>query len=85
MVTFTQVELAEAIQGAARKPMDTPNSITASELSDALGVNPRTARKLLGSALEAGLVSAEWVVRVSHHGVARRYEGYVLVERGEAS
>lgn len=85
MVTFTQSELAAAIQGAARNPEDTPNSITTSELARAVPCAAPRARRFLRDALDAGLVRAEWIVRVSPHGVARKYEGYVLVERGEAS
>lgn len=85
MVTFTQSELAAAILGAHRDPEDTPNSITTSELARALPCAIPNARRFLRDALDAGLVRAEWIVRVSPHGVARRYEGYVLVEKDAAS
>lgn len=82
---FTQAELAAAIAGAHRNPEDTPNSITTSELARVLPCAIPRARRFLREALEAGIVRAEMVTRVSPHGIARSYEGYVLVERGEAS
>ena len=84
-MTFTPDELAQTILAAQRRPEETPNSVTTSELARALGCGIHKARELLRSAFEAGILSAEWVVRVTPHGVARRYEGYVLVERPTAS
>lgn len=82
---FTQAELAAAIAGAARNPEDTPNSITTSELARALPCSQLKARNMLRDALEAGVVRPEFVTRITPHGIARSYEGYVLVDRGEAS
>lgn len=82
---FTQAELADAIAGTQRNPEDTPNSITTSELARALPCSQMKARNMLRDAFEAGLVRPAWVTRVTPHGVARRYEGYVLVERPQAS
>ena len=84
-ITFTPDELAQAILSAQRRPEETPNSVTANELARALGCGIHKARGLLRDAYEAGILSAEWVVRITPHGVARRYEGYVLAERPDPS
>lgn len=84
MMTFTQDELYQAIVAAQRRPEETPNSVTTPELAAALECGTDRARRILRDAAAAGVVRPEWVRRVSALGIARRYEGYVLVER-EAS
>ena len=84
-MTFTPDELAQTILAAQRRPEETPNSITTREVAEALRVSMTTAARLVRAAFAAGVLRPEWVVRVTPHGVARRYEGWVLVERPAAS
>lgn len=80
MMTFTQDELYQAIVAAQRKPEETPNSVTTSELARALDCGMQRARRMLKEALQEGIVRVDWVKRVDELGTCRRYRGYVLVE-----
>lgn len=50
-----------------------------------MGVGYQKAHAMVRAALKQGALRPEMVVRITPHGIARRYEGYVLVERPEPS
>lgn len=79
-MTFSRDELMTAILEAQRRPNETPNSLTTSELAELMDCGYDRARRVLREAEKVGVVRVGWVRRVSKLGVARQYEGYVLVE-----
>lgn len=81
---FNQDELINAIRAAAKDEGGTPNSVTSTELADALGVGKAKARDLLKAAINAGVLQPGLVYRTPLlTGVRTKVTGYVLVDRGE--
>ena len=86
-MTFDRDELAalllQALEGKETAPQDEPGTITTPEFAKATGLSEDRARRTLIAAHDAGLVTADKIVRVNVFGDAGRRPGWRFTDKQE--